>query len=383
VKPVKTFALALPLVFAAFSLGCDSGGGGGVSWEPVAGTDASAVNLTVPVLYRGETHTITMRIKNNGTDTISDPFEVRLELFEDASHTVAFCAPLVYTCSEELVSGQTLDVPFDLDIDISVAAGLELYLVATVDALDDLDEVLETNNERSAAATVLLERMPDLQVFSMTVPAQMQRGEVRTIYVLLYNPDTGTAAAPFFVDLSESVTGWTHQWEVTNPVAPGATITLETQYTVSSSATPGSRTFTATADATNALTERDETNNVATATSEIVTLDFELLLIAYPPEYFVGEWHSYTIRVANLGTGTTPATTVSVYVTTDLGAPHIADLTPFNVPALAPGANFVHDYSLFVQSSYVDRLLLFHVDYNNAVPETAENNNYDGIHYLP
>ena len=67
--------LVLP-VSVALGLGCGESGGG---WQPVAGKDAKAHSLIVPVLHRDETHTVVFKIFNNGSETIPAGFKVTLE----------------------------------------------------------------------------------------------------------------------------------------------------------------------------------------------------------------------------------------------------------------------------------------------------------------
>ena len=68
----------------AFLAGCEGGG------ELVEGTDLKIVALRIPSvtgLRRGTTVDLTVLVKNNGTERITEPFMTRIDFYDDAALT--------------------------------------------------------------------------------------------------------------------------------------------------------------------------------------------------------------------------------------------------------------------------------------------------------
>ncbi|WP_216215676.1 CARDB domain-containing protein [Amycolatopsis aidingensis] len=131
-------------------------------------------------------------------------------------------------------------------------------LSSTVDPSDTVVERDEENNTRTAAERLVVAQAPgpDLRVLDVTPnPANPAVGAPVTFTVTLDNPGTSTA--------EESVTrvsvGGTTLDTGTPAVAAGATETVPVDG--SWTATSGGATITATADANDAVTETNETNN--------------------------------------------------------------------------------------------------------------------------
>ena len=492
-------------------LGCRDGGGGG-GWEPVAGKDAKAYSLIVPMLHRDETHTVAFTIFNNGSETIPAGFQARLEVFEDASysvaycapitvtqptdiasgriadvefllpidiatpvgttlylvatadsldevveaietnntietsrqvglerraelkahepfapeifrdetnavvlgtlndgdktappgfqatlevyedesHSIAFCAPILVTCPTDVLPGQIVGVEFPLPVDITVPVGTTLYLVATLDSLDEVEESIETNNVVETSVQVAPERVPDLIVEDIGLPFYMRRDQTYDVTVTVRNVDNKAATAPFSVEVVEPSVSWSFTWQVDTDLAPGAAAVLTTTYTVASGAATGDRTFTATADTTAAVVERDEGNNSLSEVAPVETLDWRLQFVNFPPDsIYAGVAFSFSCRVTNTGTMRTPSTQVTVFrclftsLYIDLDTvlqtwPSVA------VPPLPPGGSMDFDQTLTSTASSSSGIaIILYVDRNDVIAEDDETNNIAGVAYLP
>jgi len=360
-------------------------GCGGTGWEPVAGKDAKAFSLIVPTLHRDETHTVTLRVFSNGTETIPAGFQAKLEVFEDDSYSVAYCAPITTTQPSDLASRQLVDMDFSLPVDIATSVGTTLYLVATVASLDEVDEAIETNNSLETSRVVALERRADLVVEDIDLPDYMLQGSSYTVTVTVRNIDDKTATAPFSVEIAEPSVPWSNTWPVASDLAPGESIDLTTTYTVGGAAALGDRTFTATADTTAAVDERDEGNNSLSEVSPVATMDLvlEMDYALSDPEYVVGYPFTAVFRVTNNGSVASPPTSVSIYMLDFFGDP-LRTWSPSAVPSLAPGGHIDITRAVTITTSdTLDRYLLYHVDYDDLIEENDELNNVDGFTLLP
>ncbi|MFC9112066.1 MULTISPECIES: CARDB domain-containing protein [Streptomyces] len=147
---------------------------------------------------------------------------------------------------------------------VSVNAGTRArgsYTVsAVVDPTDTVPELDETNNSRTAAdrLTVAQSPGPDLEVTAIrTTPATPAAGTPVSFTVSVHN--RGTSPAPAGSVTRLTVAGRTLDG-TTGAIAAGATAEVATGGTWTAAAGPA--VLTATADATNTVTETDETNNV-------------------------------------------------------------------------------------------------------------------------
>ncbi len=369
----RLLSLALLCCLSPTMCGCSG------PWQPVDGKDAEAYKLTVPVLHRDETHTITVGIFINGSETIPWGFQVKLEVFRDDSHTVLFCAPMFVTHPTDIASGRAVDIEFSLPVVIAEAVGSTLYFVATADPLDNVAEAIETNNVIEATGQVELEHGVDLVVESIALPDYMLRASSYDVTVSVRNVGDRPATAPFSVKVEEPDESWSHTWQVDTDLAPGGTrlLSIDT-YTVGSAAALGDRTFTATADTTTAVVERDEDNNSRAEIAPVATMDLALSLVSFDPTYTPGSPYHVTLRVTNNGSIPSPATTVSVSLRDSVVAPYVTleMWPPLTVPVLAQGASVDIDGTVIISSgSSVDRHLVYVVDGDLLIEEDNELNN--------
>jgi hypothetical protein len=338
-----------------------------------------------PGIHRDETNLVTLGVRNDGDKTAPAGFELTLDVYEDASYTIPFCAQIAITCPVDVLPGQTVWVDFPLPVDISVPVDTWLYLVATIDSLDEVEEFDETDNVAEVSVQVLPERMPDLIVEDIGLPAHMRRGVAYDVTVTVRNDDNEAVTALFSVGIAEPSASWSYTWQVDTDLAPGAQVVLSATYSVPASAAVGDRTFTATADTTAAVVERDEGNNSLTETSPIATLDLQIQLTAAPSlPVYAGAPFTFSFRVTNAGSVRTPATQVSAYrcYVTDFDT-YLQTWSPVSVPSLAPGGTVDFDRTLTSTASFAwGTCIGFEVDPDDVIAEDDETNNLAGVAYV-
>jgi len=352
----------------------------------------SPVEPFAPEVFRDETNAVMLGVRNDGDKAAPAGFELTLEVYEDASHLTEFCPPIVVACPEDILPGQTLAVEFPLPVDISVAVGTDLYLVATIDSLDAIEEWDETDNVVEAAVQVQLERMPDLIVDEILFPDYIRRGYGYTMAVTIRNDDNEVATAPFTVTITEPTASWSDTWTVDADLAPGAEITFTTSYSVAEDASLGDLTFTATVDTTAAVVERDEGNNSLAEVSQVSTLDLKIDYVSGPLSVAANVPYDYEFRVTNSGTMPTPGSWVDIYrchVVFDFPIIY-ADFNDIRqtwpsvaVPIMQPGDSVLLTASLAsTVNSYSGICIVFEVDPDNTILEESETNNRDSRMYF-
>ncbi|MFI8206540.1 CARDB domain-containing protein [Streptomyces sp. NPDC085937] len=205
----------------------------GLDWTPAAPTETDPV-------------TVRATVRNAGTaPTAAATVDVSLE------GTVVGSAPV-----GALAPGDSTTV----SVDAGTRARGGYTVSAVVDPTDTVPELDETNNSRTASErlTVAQSPGPDLEVTAIrTTPATPAAGAPVSFTVSVHN--RGTSPAPAGSVTRLTVAGRTLDG-TTGAIAAGATAEVATGGTWT--ATAGPAVLTATADATNTVTETDETNNV-------------------------------------------------------------------------------------------------------------------------
>jgi len=337
-----------------------------------------------PDVFRDETNAVMLDVRNDGDKTAPAGFELTLEVYEDASHLTEFCSTVVVACPEDIPPGQALPVELPLPLDISVPVNTWLYLVATIDSLDGVEEFDETDNVVEASVQVQVERMPDLIVDEILFPDYLRRGQSSPLTVRVRNDDNETATAPFTVTITEPSASWSDTWTVDTDLAPGAEISFTTSYTVASDASLGDRTFTATVDTTAAVVERDEGNNSLSETSLVGEFDLRLTLVDAPyGGMIVGVPYDFKLRVTNNGTMPNPATLINIWQRYAESNGYIVTLgevlhtwPAVSVPTLQPGNSMDFTVSLALSGASSPVILIqFWVDPFDVIEEADEGNN--------
>ncbi|WP_338693466.1 CARDB domain-containing protein [Streptomyces sp. Q6] len=247
--PVSGSYADVQLKFSANS----SGYGGQIAELQVNGTAAPAPDLTVSALswepaQPSESDAVKVKatVRNNGTaPSAATTLDVSL------GGTVAGSAAV-----GALDAGASATVT----VDIGRRAQGSYTLSALVDPADTIRELAEDNNSKAADTKLTVSQSPgpDLEVTGITSnPASPAVGANVTFAVKVHNRGTSTAAAGTVTRLTVGAT-------TLNGTAPAvaagetATVDLSGGWT----ATSGGATLTATADATNVVSETNENNNV-------------------------------------------------------------------------------------------------------------------------
>jgi alpha-1,3-glucanase-like protein/F5/8 type C domain-containing protein/CARDB protein/ASPM-SPD-2-Hydin domain-containing protein len=135
-------------------------------------------------------------------------------------------------------------------------------VLATVDTGNTIGESNETNNMFSEAFTIQQVAGPDLVILSVSPsPATPSAGQAVSFTVAVNNRGTTAVSAN---TVTRVVVGTTTLNGTAGAIAAGATVNVA--ITGSWTAVNGNTTLTATADATNLVTETNETNNTFTRT---------------------------------------------------------------------------------------------------------------------
>ncbi|MEU5751347.1 CARDB domain-containing protein [Streptomyces sp. NPDC047829] len=228
-------------------------GGGQVAEFQVVGTAAPAPDLTVTGLAwtpaapsERDAVTVNTTVRNAGTArSAATTTEVTVEGAVAGSAAVPALDP-----------GQSAQV--------AVSTGTHTagsYAVgAVVDPRGTVAELDDTNNSRTAANRLVVDRAPgpDLEVTSLTTnPAAPAVGAQVSFTVAVHNRGTSAAAAGSVTRLQA---GSTTLNGTTGQIAAGATVDVPVNGTWT--ATGGGVTLTATADATGVVAETNENNNV-------------------------------------------------------------------------------------------------------------------------
>ncbi|MEU9309391.1 CARDB domain-containing protein [Streptomyces sp. NPDC048256] len=229
--------------------------GGQVAEFQVVGTAAPAPDLTVTTL-------------DWTPATPSERDAVTVKATVRNAGTARSAATTVDVSVEGTVAGSVavpaLDPGASATVDVATgtrAAG-SYGVSAVVDPRNTVPELDDSNNSRTSANRLVVTRAPgpDLEVASITTsPANPAVGQAVSFTVAVHN--RGISAAP-----AGSVTrvqaGSTTLNGTTGQVAPDATVNVAINGTWT--ATAGGATITATADATGAVAETNENNNVLT-----------------------------------------------------------------------------------------------------------------------
>ncbi|MEI6607436.1 MAG: CARDB domain-containing protein, partial [Verrucomicrobiota bacterium] len=221
-----------------------------IVWSPGTPTDGDAVTFTATV-------------RNDGAAAVASgtTFHTRFTLNGSVQATTS------HPLTSALATGGTVQVQATLS-----AAGLSggRSLVAEVDVNNTIPEISETNNTLTKTMTIRA-ALPDLRPFSLLYgwqqvsglgfsPSNPVTGDVVAITCEVWNGGTVAVPAGGYTVAFTAAGGtpWTETLTLAQPLAPGASATVSTQWTSTGS---GSVAISATVDSTAALTEENESNN--------------------------------------------------------------------------------------------------------------------------
>jgi|GEM_PF-4397657 len=313
-----------------------------VTVDPKAVIDGQAVDITVSVI-------------NQGGDAAGGPLDVSLTANSAALHT--FNVP-------DLAGGQRAVLTFQTSFTADT-----WDITATADSGGVIAESNETNNQKSAALTVVSTASdPDLQFSSFELSvSSIDAGEPVTLAAVIAN--SGTIAANNVV--IRFLDGETQlEQDITfASLAGGQQANIQVEHIFEA----GSRTITAVLDPTNAVSETSETNNSASAalsvrpntgTPDLTITAADIAFSNESPEAF--EELTITARVSNVG----DLVAENVVVRFVLGTETLTEMT-------LSGVNAGRTNSAVLTTSLPEgtQTITVEVDPSGTIAESDETNN--------
>jgi subtilase family serine protease/subtilisin family serine protease len=250
------------------------------------------------------------------------------------------------------------------------------YVVSAVNPLG------ESANSAEAAATP---KVPaDLVMAALTVPYGAGAGDVVQVTDTTKNQGAGVAPASttrFYLsrnialDASDTLLDGAR---VVPLLGPGVSSTGASALTMPRGLSAGTYYIIAKADADNAATETNETNN-SLARALAVGPDLSVPLLQAPSTVAPGSVVSVSDTVRNVGAGATPASVTRFYLSTNAGFDATDTLLDGSraVPALAGGASSAGSTLVRMPADMAVGIcyLIARADADNTISETSESNN--------
>ena len=271
-------------------------------------------------------------------------------------------------------------------IPASTAPG-SYYVLAKADSENVVLENLETNNTRASAVVRI---GADLIVSALTAPAAGTPGSTITLSETTKNQggnSAGPSATRYYLSTNSTLDAADIEVgtrAIPMLVADGVSVTTTATIGLPATIAPGTYYVLAVADASNAIAESLENNNLRASTGVRVGADLQTTYVNAPAFGAAGGSISVTDTTVNYGSAPAAASSTGFYLSTNstvdaadafLGSRAIGELvagatstvaTTLQLPAqITPGSYYV----------------IAVADWNNAVAETIENNNtrYDGM----
>lgn len=343
------------------------------------GPDLIVSSLTGPTMSAaGATISVTDTVKNEGAGSSGESatrFYLSTNATIEPNDTLLGSARAVPALAAGASSsGQTL-----LTIPSTTASG-SYFVIAKADGDEAVVETQETNN----ASVRAIQIGADLVVSALTAPAAANPGAA--IVATDTTSNQGAASAPSSVtrfylstnavlDAGDVVLGGSR---AVPALAGGAGSSGSTTLAIPSNTAVGTYYLFAKADADDALTETQETNN-ATARELRIGTDLAVSAFTVPAKAGAGSSIGVTDTMVNQGTGVAPPSTTRFYLSQnallDAGDTLLAGSR--NVGELAAGASSSGPTTLVIPSTIVAGVyyVIVKIDADNAVVETQEGNN--------
>ncbi|MBI5344612.1 MAG: hypothetical protein HZB83_04640, partial [Deltaproteobacteria bacterium] len=207
-------------------------------------------------------------------------------------------------------------------VPVTVAPGT-YYIGAIADATGTNPESNEGNNTRASSA-VTVTRGIDLIVSALSGPASAKTSMGISVSNTIMNQGTGASVASyvnFYLSTDAAITAsdiYLGQRYV-GGLAGGASSSATNTFTVPVTVAPGTYYIGAIADATGTNPEYNEGNNTRSSSAVTVTRGIDLIVseISAPASVKTGTGISASNTVKNQGTGTSAASYVKFYLSTD------------------------------------------------------------------
>jgi subtilisin family serine protease/subtilase family serine protease len=261
------------------------------------------------------------------------------------------------------------------------------YVLARADSENAVLENIESNNNRASAVVRI---GADLIVSALTAPAAAAPGSTINVSETTKNQgdnSAGTSTTRFYLstnstlDAADVVVG---SRDVPLLVVDGVSVNAAVAITLPAAITPGTYYVLAVADASNAVAESLENNNLRVSSGVRIGADLQTTSVNAPAFGAAGGSISVTDTTVNYGSVAVAASSTGFYLSTNstvdaadafLGSRAIGEL-------LAGGTSTVTTaLQLPAQITPGNYYVIAVADWNNAVAETIENNNtrYDGM----
>jgi subtilase family serine protease len=296
----------------------------------------------------GETVTITVAIKNQGSDGVG------------LNYVACYMDSAVLDTKDifSIAPGATKT------IDFTWTAEKGSHVVkAIADAIEAIAETNETNNTRTFNFSTLA---PDLAIQSASwSPQNPSKGDNIAFTVTVKNQGT---TASTLTDIFLYVDGYSRDSEAVEAINPGETVT----YTLNWIASEGQHTVRVVVDKGDYVKESDETNNEQTFPFSTLSPDLVVLSVTWSPENpSRNDQVTCIAAVKNQGGGRADSCTLAYYV-------NDIYVSSISVGSLAAGATSYYTFTLTILAD-TQSLKLF-VDSTQKIAESDEmNNEYSAI----
>ncbi|WP_242353934.1 MULTISPECIES: CARDB domain-containing protein [Anaeromyxobacter] len=301
----------------------------------VIGPDLVATSVSAPASgVVGETLTVFDTIAASAAGGATPPFDVGFYLSTDPVITPSDLL-LGWRSAAALAPGASSSASTPVTLPLGLAPGT--YYVGVI--ADDFTYCFEdylynsycyggdvakepdgTNNARASGPIVV--GGTDLVLTEVSAPATAGTGLPLVVHDAVAAVGGGTGAFKVGYYLSTDPTITTADrflgYRALGGLAPGATSSADTSVTVPAGLAPGTYYVGAIADYEGRVAEASETNNArAGNTVAVAGPDLTVSALAAPQSVGTATPFSVTATVANLGSGASPATMVSIYLSTD------------------------------------------------------------------
>ncbi|MCX6922884.1 MAG: hypothetical protein NT154_06690, partial [Verrucomicrobia bacterium] len=240
----------------------------------IASVDLVAPNFTVTnaTAQFGQMLWVTWTVRNTGT-TNAAGWSDRVYLSSAnriTAESIALCPPLSARNALAAGASYTNTTHVTLPLYAGLPAG-NYYLVVTADCANSLPESNETNNWASRLVSVSIPPLPDLVVAQVLAPTMATAGQTIDLALAVTNQGTASVTQQWtgLISITNAALG-RHDltlFDFTNALSVGALVWHTQAVVVPTHNSAGATWFQVAADFGKSVVEKDEGNNVGTATN--------------------------------------------------------------------------------------------------------------------